>query len=646
MYQFRDIHGAFHEAHPFQCPCRYSVSDFVNHEPLQLSRERNPHSDSADHVFLKILLLDKIPEQSSVKNFDEILKAHFLILGTKFHPDGNSPHLKEKCVEIMGIVNKAYFNVMGSLNHGVNKKVVKKDNAVYSYVDENNITGSFLNCFTVYSHPTLSQVWVELLGGNLKVKAVRLSGGKGVQFGSIDQAKYITVYDNGTILSQGVMGLHYGIDVIAKGLVNEVQRRALHVECDKKKRSGKFKESLKMFNIEENGDMSPESHSVAQKTFQTDNCSSCRDVISDLKHQLQTAVTTIGQLKEEISQLKKAIVPQQSSREPLPNSDKDLLRQICDRLEVIETDQKQIKTTFGAQIASAIRNTQRNAGEALGTQNEQKSSGNQRGWESTPRAATPPSEMKKPQPTGNNRKFVPENTLVIYDFKEQAKTDREIRQLVNKTSGQAVVQNISRSGERNPKYLVQFASTAMKEEVLSKWDENNLGSSKVRNTTKDQKSIVGFAKHVPVEIEDEELAELVESQYPGSKAVRVKKSEKSLETIKIFFASETQREGACAVGLPLDDYHYRAPITPENPRVIYTQCFRCWKYGHIAKVCNNPQTCRDCGEGHPLDTCPNDENCCPNCGDVHKANEWAKCSVFERYKQKCIVRFNRRNGSD
>ena len=119
--------------------------------------------------------------------------------------------------------------------------------------------------------------------------------------------------------------------------------------------------------------------------------------------------------------------------------------------------------------------------------------------------------MKKPQPTGNNRKFVHENTLVIYDFKEQAKTDREIRQLVNKTSGQAIVQNISRSGERNPKYLVQFASTAMKEEVLSKWDENNLGSSKVRNTTKDQKSIVGIAKHVPVEIEGEELAELVGS---------------------------------------------------------------------------------------------------------------------------------------
>ena len=57
------------------------------------------------------------------------------------------------------------------------------------------------------------------------MKAIRMSGGKCVQFGSIDQAKYITVYDNGTILSQGVMGLHYGIDVIAKGLVNEVQRR-------------------------------------------------------------------------------------------------------------------------------------------------------------------------------------------------------------------------------------------------------------------------------------------------------------------------------------------------------------------------------------------------------------------------------------
>ena len=56
----------------------------------------------------------------------------------------------------------------------------------------------------------------------------------------------------------------------------------------------------------------------------------------------------------------------------------------------------------------------------------------------------------------------------------------------------------------------------MKEEVLLKWDKKNLGSSKVRNTTKNRKSIVRFAKHVLVEIEDNEFTELVESQYPGS----------------------------------------------------------------------------------------------------------------------------------
>lgn len=49
----------------------------------------------------------------------------------------------------------------------------------------------------------------------------------------------------------------------------------------------------------------------------------------------------------------------------------------------------------------------------------------------------------------------------------------------------------------------------------------------------------------------------------------------------------------------------------ENKRA--TQCFKCWRYGHIAKHCRGNECCANCGtEGHKSDKCNQDTNC-KNC---------------------------------
>ena len=87
-----------------------------------------------------------------------------------------------------------------------------------------------------------------MLGEDLGVDACRLPSNRGVQFGSDEKACYVTVFDNGTILSQSIMGFHYGVDVIATKLIEKFQMRSQDIKCSKM--SQKFKQCLRMFSNE------------------------------------------------------------------------------------------------------------------------------------------------------------------------------------------------------------------------------------------------------------------------------------------------------------------------------------------------------------------------------------------------------------
>ena len=96
--------------------------------------------------------------------------------------------------------------------------------------------------------------------------------------------------------------------------------------------------------------------SMAKPQSEPDHsCSECSNTIGELKNELSMALTTIKMLRTEVDLLKQS----QIGPPGMPvNSEQSVIVKICERLEAIERDQKEMKTTCGAQISSAIRKGQ------------------------------------------------------------------------------------------------------------------------------------------------------------------------------------------------------------------------------------------------------------------------------------------------
>jgi hypothetical protein len=76
---------------------------------------------------------------------------------------------------------------------------------------------------------------------------------------------------------------------------------------------------------------------------------------------------------------------------------------------------------------------------------------------------------------------------------------------------------------------------------------------------------------------------------------------------------------------------------PANHNNKPSQCYKCFKYGHIAKYCKaDNQICSRCaGENHKYDNCPNSNKhpiCC-NCKGEHTATS-SDCPKFKEHQQK------------
>ena len=77
-------------------------------------------------------------------------------------------------------------------------------------------------------------------------------------------------------------------------------------------------------------------------------------------------------------------------------------------------------------------------------------------------------------------------------------------------------------------------------------------------------------------------------------------------------ADECLKRGMCIKGR----FYYPEKYAPE---LNITQCYKCYKFGHLAKHCKNKQKCGNCGhEDHDATKCINDTKCA-GCGDSHPA---------------------------
>lgn len=146
-----------------------------------------------------------------------------------------------------------------------------------------------------------------------------------------------------------------------------------------------------------------------------------------------------------------------------------------------------------------------------------------------------------------------------------------------------------------------------------------------------------FVKQIDLEITEDEIKQVLEEQgYKSEKITRlVNKDNQPLKTIKITFANAYNRDLFVKLGLQIDSMHFVAEPAKFNNKPA--QCFKCLKFGHVAKYCKTgKQVCSQCaGEDHAYVNCPNrnERPVCSNCRGEHSATS-TECSKYKELQQK------------
>ena len=89
----------------------------------------------------------------------------------------------------------------------------------------------------MYSHPALKNLWVELIEKELSIQKHTLASGKGWQVGYTKSSTYVSIFNNGTIHCQGIMGLMFGTNSIVEKIYPEVRELAIqgNIKCNANK---------------------------------------------------------------------------------------------------------------------------------------------------------------------------------------------------------------------------------------------------------------------------------------------------------------------------------------------------------------------------------------------------------------------------
>lgn len=126
-------------------------------------------------------------------------------------------------------------------------------------------------------------------------------------------------------------------------------------------------------------------------------------------------------------------------------------------------------------------------------------------------------------------------------------------------------------------------------------------------------------KGVPRWYTDEELLDFLRPQgvlHARRIVIRVKRpggdwESKPTESVVLTFVPNTERPEKVNLGFTR---HGVAEYTEPPPR-----CYKCQRYGHVAKYCQGELRCKRCAGAHDYKTCKADSSCA-NCGNSHPAS--------------------------
>lgn len=143
----------------------------------------------------------------------------------------------------------------------------------------------------------------------------------------------------------------------------------------------------------------------------------------------------------------------------------------------------------------------------------------------------------------------------------------------------------------------------------------------------------GIVRGIDCSIDDNSLITLAETNIPNCKIIGVQRFSRRItkdqniefiptQTVKFTFEGQVTPSYITILSV-------RCEVEPYIQRVI--QCFNCLRYGHMSKQCKSSARCKNCGEAHSSDSCPN-ETICVHCKGKHVATDISVCPSFERQK--------------
>ena len=243
--------------------------------------------------------------------------------------------------------------------------------------------------------------------------------------------------------------------------------------------------------------------------------------------------------------------------------------------------------------------------------------------------------------TTDKKPFAPEKCVVIEHISnmENFRRDDQVKAGISKTCGRTIIEWISRYDPKNPKIMCQLASVEMANEVKRKWDQTHFEGSSVRSPEKKrvEKPYYGIVKGVPLEVEQSEIQESVEEDFPGASAWRLMKDDKEIRVIKIKFADESSLEKALDQGFFLKSTHLGFQVEKAENRPSVIQCFKCHRIGHMKKDCRNEkELCSKCSESKHQGSC-NGPLYCINCRGEHSSKD-RNCWVYKERLKRLIAR--------
>ena len=261
---------------------------------------------------------------------------------------------------------------------------------------------------------------------------------------------------------------------------------------------------------------------------------------------------------------------------------------------------------------------------------------------------SPQRQRQTPAPNpGPQVKFLPERNLVISKLEGWPGTTKisemSLRATIAKLniSPKPVVTNVHFYNPHEPCVMITFLSNEMVDAVLASWidDSTPFGELQLRRPRERTKKPIGMLRGVPLELDDTAVQELLDDNYNDTTTTRLTSSRGPLQTVKVVFKTDSDLEDAMTKGLVVEDLCLKIRVEAaidRPPRV--TQCYKCYKLGHIARDCSAAENkCGNCGgEQHIAQDCANPPRCV-NCAGPHRSSD-RTCPIYTRKLHQLINR--------